>query len=269
MKKIKKLVVALLIVFAMIAPITLPVSGTYVVAEAATVSISKKTLKLDIGQTATLKISGTKSKVSWKSSDKEIATVTSKGVVLGYSAGNATITATVNKKKYTCKVTVNLPSNLFQSNADWQEIAIDKLSVVIPSACAYETTDDSDGYFVTTISFDDPGQKMIITANYTGEPALDYADVKAYYDETVSVDILEEYVEESGKTISNFQTYELASTQGTVYAYSYDMTGISTTATTVVYCVSIDNYTIEVASIDATNSSLYEIAEWALSSIMQ
>lgn len=269
MKTSKKLVVALIMVFAMIASITLPISGTYAIANAATVSISKKTLKLDIGQTATLKINGTKSKVTWKSSDNKIATVTSKGLVLGYSSGNATITATVSKKKYFCKVTVNLPSNPYQSNADWQEIAIDKLSLVIPSSCAYETTEDPAGYFSTKVTFDDPGQQFLINVTYTGQPAVDFADLKAYYDENMSEDIAAAYVEKSGKTISNYKTYEFDSTIGRVYAFSYNMTGGSTTIFDVVYEASVDNYLIEISSMDATESSLFDIAEWTLSSIMQ
>jgi hypothetical protein len=190
-------------------------------------------------------------------------------VVLGYSAGNATITATVDKKNYTCKVTVNLPSNPFQSNADWQEIAVDKLSVVIPSACAYEVTEDPANSFSTLVTFDDPGINYYVNVNYTGEAASDYADVKAYFDETVSEDILAAYAAESGMVISDFQTYELDSTIGTVYAYSYNLISEDVTVFQVVYNASIDNYFIEVISLDANNSSLYEIAEWSLSSIMQ
>lgn len=48
-------------------------------------------------------------KVTWKSSDKKIATVSSKGVVTGKKYGKATITASVKgvKKKATCKITVS------------------------------------------------------------------------------------------------------------------------------------------------------------------
>lgn len=45
-------------------------------------------------------------KVIWKSSDKNIATVTKKGKVTAVSAGTADITAKCNKKTYRCKVTV-------------------------------------------------------------------------------------------------------------------------------------------------------------------
>ncbi len=268
MKKFKKLAVALFMVLAMIAPMTLPVSGTYAIAEAAAVSLSKKSLKLDIGQTAALKVSGTKSKVTWKSSDKEIATVTSKGVVLGYSAGNATITATVNKKKYTCKVTVNLPSNLYQSNADWQEILIDKVSLVIPTACTYETTQKSESSLQTIISFEDPGQQMVVDVTYTGE-AADYDSLEATLDETISEDVFADLAAEDGLAIGDFKVYKLDSTVGTVYAYSFYLGDDSRAIFQVIYEYSIDNYNIKLMSLDATDSDLFDIAEWTLSSTMQ
>lgn len=72
----------------------------------AAVKISKKTVTLDRGKSTSLKITGTKSKVTWKSSNKKVASVSSKGKVTAKSAGTAVITATVKKKKYTCRVTV-------------------------------------------------------------------------------------------------------------------------------------------------------------------
>ncbi len=48
----------------------------------------------------------TKSKTTWSSSNKKIATVSSKGVVTARKPGNTIITATVGKKKYKCKVQV-------------------------------------------------------------------------------------------------------------------------------------------------------------------
>lgn len=68
--------------------------------------LSKTSLTLAQGKTATLKLSGTTQKITWVSSNTKIATVTSTGVVKGVQAGNCTITATVGGKKYTCAVTV-------------------------------------------------------------------------------------------------------------------------------------------------------------------
>lgn len=76
----------------------------------AKVKLNKKTAKLEVGKTVTLKMTGTKKKVKWSTSNKKVATVKSagkqKGKVSAKKAGKATITAKVGKKKYKCKVTV-------------------------------------------------------------------------------------------------------------------------------------------------------------------
>ena len=48
----------------------------------------------------------TDEKITFKSSNKKVATVTSKGVVKGLKKGTATITVQSGSKKMTCKVTV-------------------------------------------------------------------------------------------------------------------------------------------------------------------
>lgn len=50
--------------------------------------------------------SARKTKIKWKSSNKKVATVSSKGIVKGKKAGKAKITATAGKKKAVCTVTV-------------------------------------------------------------------------------------------------------------------------------------------------------------------
>lgn len=74
------------------------------------VAISKKTLKLTEGKTATLKVNNLskakKKKLKWSSNKKSVAKVDKKGKVTAKKAGTAKITAKVGKQKYTCKVTV-------------------------------------------------------------------------------------------------------------------------------------------------------------------
>lgn len=76
------------------------------ISAATKVKINKTKASIYVGKTVQLKISGTKKKVTWKSSNKKVATVTSKGKVKGVKKGTAKITATVSKKKYVCKVTI-------------------------------------------------------------------------------------------------------------------------------------------------------------------
>ncbi|WP_236354695.1 Ig-like domain-containing protein [Konateibacter massiliensis] len=72
--------------------------------------ISQSTLSVEKGKTATLSVTGNTQKVKWSTSNKAIATVSSKGVVTGKKLGKAKITATVSGKKYTCTVTVKAVS---------------------------------------------------------------------------------------------------------------------------------------------------------------
>ena len=87
--------------------ITLCFTLTPNTASAAAIKISKANVTVEMGNSATLKISGTSKAVKWASNNKVVATVTSKGKVTAIAVGEATITATVNKKKYLCKITVN------------------------------------------------------------------------------------------------------------------------------------------------------------------
>ena len=68
--------------------------------------INKKSGKVYVGKSLTLKVSRNDSKVKWSTSNKKVATVSSSGVVKGKKAGKAVITATVGKKKLKCTVTV-------------------------------------------------------------------------------------------------------------------------------------------------------------------
>lgn len=73
---------------------------------AAKVKLNKTKVTLCEGKTTTLKVKGTKKKVTWTSSDKKVATVNKKGKVTAKKTGTATITAKVGSKKYKCRVTV-------------------------------------------------------------------------------------------------------------------------------------------------------------------
>ena len=69
-------------------------------------SISKSKATIYVKKTQQLKVNGGSGTATWKSSNKKVATVTSKGVVKGIKPGTATITAKKNGKTFKCKVTV-------------------------------------------------------------------------------------------------------------------------------------------------------------------
>jgi len=68
--------------------------------------LNKTKITVDAGKTYTLVMKGKTKTVKWSSSNKKIATVSSKGVVTGKAEGTATITAKMGTHKKTCKVTV-------------------------------------------------------------------------------------------------------------------------------------------------------------------
>ena len=112
MKKWKKFLISLMTVFvlAMLPAESAILPGTVCVTEAAP-RISSSKLTMIKGQSRTLKITGLKKgqKITWKSSNSKIVAVNKAGKLQAKAKGSATITGTVSKKKYTCKVTVQAP----------------------------------------------------------------------------------------------------------------------------------------------------------------
>lgn len=75
-----------------------------------TPSLSAQSKTIYQGKSAQLSVKGTTQPVSWKSSNKAVASVSKKGVVTAKKAGKCTITATVLGKKYKCTITVKANS---------------------------------------------------------------------------------------------------------------------------------------------------------------
>ncbi len=82
---------------------------TIPIAQAATIKINETDVTLIKGDTLILSISGTSKPISWKSSKPTVAFVNKNGKVKAVKNGKATITATVNSKKYSCNVVVETP----------------------------------------------------------------------------------------------------------------------------------------------------------------
>lgn len=101
MKKCRKLLSMMLI-----ATIMVTLMQTNLSSAKAKVKINKSKITLTVGKKAQLKVTGTKQKVTWSSSNENVAVVSSKGKVVALKKGTAKITAKVQKKKYYCKVTV-------------------------------------------------------------------------------------------------------------------------------------------------------------------
>lgn len=91
-------------------------------------NITKATLS--IGGSINLKLLNNKKKVTWKSSNKKVASVTKKGKVKAKKKGKASIVAKVGKKKYTCKVTVGKESKKSTSKKNTRNVK----KTVVPTA---------------------------------------------------------------------------------------------------------------------------------------
>lgn len=127
------------------------------------VTVSPKTLNLEVGQTRTLTATvtpdnATDKTVTWTSSDKNVATVDKdNGTVTAVGEGTATITATAaNGKKDTCKVTVT-PAAC--AHTDKTLVPKEKSTCMKQGHDAYYTCDkchamfDMDGKVITKIPY--------------------------------------------------------------------------------------------------------------------
>ena len=155
MKKWKKILISLITVFvlAILPAESAILPGTVCVTEAAP-RISSSKLTMIKGQSRTLKITGLKKgqKITWKSSNSKIVAVNKAGKLQAKAKGSATITGTVSKKKYTCKVTVQAPK-------------LNKTSVTLKTGQTYQLKLSGTNQKITWKS----SNSKIVTVNKTGK----------------------------------------------------------------------------------------------------
>lgn len=130
--------------------------------QASSVKLSKKKLKIGVGEKVSLKASvlpaAASQKVTWKTSKKSVVTVSAKGKVTGKRPGTATITATAeNGKSVTCKITVKkAPKKLTFKNGKEKTLKKGKtlkLRVKLPNKTAsYKVTYRSSKKAVASVS---------------------------------------------------------------------------------------------------------------------
>ena len=73
---------------------------------AETARLSDRSVSIETGKTYKLKVLNTSEDITWETSNKKIAKVSSKGRITAKRAGSCKIYATVGTKKLTCRVTV-------------------------------------------------------------------------------------------------------------------------------------------------------------------
>ena len=116
MKKILKKMLVIVVA----AAILLSVHPDIQASAAVKLSATKKTVY--VGETFTMKVSGTTKAVKWSSSNKAVASVTQKGKVTAKKSGKATITAKVSSKSLKCAVTVK---DKFSASNALKNISVD------------------------------------------------------------------------------------------------------------------------------------------------
>lgn len=226
MKKCKNItrVIVMTVMLALVAPLTMPVSNNAVAMAASTIKLSKKSLSLEAGKTAVLKVKGAK-KVKWATSDKSVATVSKAGKVTAVKAGTAKITATVNKKKYTCTVTVTAPVDPAIANAPFEGRfqGFGTMKAVTPKTWTGETSkpdDNTYAYMLYPLGADKEAgiSNVTVMVQDTGSAAPDYDTMKKAIESTGSaVQALFQAGGYANATISNFKQSDY--TNNNVKAY--------------------------------------------------
>jgi hypothetical protein len=285
MKHFKKLykIIAMVMILSVVTPYLL--TNAYdTVAYAATVKLNKKSLSLYVGKTYTLKISGTKAKVTWSSSKKEVATVSSTGKVTAKKEGTTTVTALVNKKKYTCKVTVKKPENPLVTNAPFtaQEGSIGKINVVFPKDWTSSILAQQGNNIMVTL-YPSLADMTIGTSNVTvtvqeTAAAPTYEIAKEYLASVITSDYITNQLIATGLediVISDFATSDYETKNGTAfkteYKATYKMAETEKSLHQIIYDLYIDNYFVEVAITDIADNitpDIYQVGEYLLDSII-
>ena len=201
MKTLKKIIVCVMLSLTMTLTLPAITPQMLVVAEAATIKLSDTKLNLIPDEYYQLSVKNAgKQKVKWKSSDKKIVTVTSKGKVhaVGLSNKNIIITATVGKKTLKCKVKIietEYVDAIWIYNSNWTYTGYDyygkKVTNVVPGYmeivkyknCYYwytETEGGSQGteHVAYNYSLHKIGKKL---PDYIANPSYAYQNEKGEY----------------------------------------------------------------------------------------
>ncbi len=282
MKQIKRLIrlLALVMVLSVLSPSMIPLNTTSV-AQAATVKLNKKTLTLEVGKSTTLKITGTKSKITWSSSNKAVATVNTKGKVTAKKAGKATITATVNKKKYSCTVTVKKAVDPYIKNAPFsaQEATLGKIKFVYPKDFTNQVI-TGEGSQLMTLLYPKNADSLsgtpylTIYIEETDGSKPDSCEVQKFIENNYNQKMIEEQFGVTlGTSISNLNISELQATLGTAYKVEFDLVltePVSITMPQSIYVLFLDQnlFILSISDIgDGDQRKLTEIAEYMINSL--
>lgn len=180
-------------------------------------------VSLTIGDAKRIKLNNTSGEVTWKSSDKSIASVTSSGKVYAKNLGNATITATSQGEKYICKISVKKAERKKLTPVELYQKCVDSLLEI--SVQTSEGVGLGSGFFI---------EENKIVTNYHVIEGASKITVKDYSGKTYNVNVIYDYnieydmavlgVVESGKPLvindHEVLTGETVYTIGSPYGYT-------------------------------------------------
>ncbi len=83
--------------------------------------LNKTKLALNKGKTYVLKLNGNTQKIKWRSTNKKVAVVSSKGKVKALKSGKCNVYAKIGTKKYVCSVKVVTPQNTVKPKPPTQQ----------------------------------------------------------------------------------------------------------------------------------------------------
>lgn len=136
----------------------------------AAVKLNKTNVKMEKGDMITLKLKGKHGKVSWRSSNKKVAVVSSKGKVIAKKKGKAVVSAAANGKTYKCRVTVKR-AGATVAHAHYYEEEITKEPTCQEDGEKTFTCECGDSYTVDIPAIDHSGKDKNATAVKTVAPS--------------------------------------------------------------------------------------------------
>jgi len=283
-KKIAK-VVALSLALSMTVQTVAPAT-TVTIAEAAKATKAKGKVKLnlkkntiEVGESFTLKVKGSKKDARFSSNKEKVATVTKDGEVTGVSKGKATITVTVDSKKYKCKVTVKGAENEFLTNAPFKAVVakVGDNTVVVPKTWK-NTKSSVNGLTLNMFMPKDAsattGSSICVTSAKSGADNKDFDLYFTYLKDNYNTETFKNMfaAQFTGQvTVENFAITEekIAVGRISVMSYSVKVDG-KLVFTQKIYDVFANGYTTEVTVTDqgvATTPDLNAVANYVLESL--
>lgn len=193
-----------------------------IIPSSAAPSISKTSITVTKGYSSTLSVSGTTKTVTWSTGDKSIATVTSKGKVVGKGVGSTYIYAKVSGTTLKCKVKV-VASKISTSTSNVVlDEAGDTKTVTVTVKGSHKVSVGTTNKKVATVAFvkpatwDDDKIKIKITAKGAGTAKIKvyHPDYKSSIYKNIDVTVDEDEISlgnsgSSGNSTSNTNTMQI------------------------------------------------------------